>query len=165
MFERAEHQQRREQLSVHTSVTELMWQYANSCFCREHRSWWRWAGWLLSEEDMPCCSLSLFFSSSPNAWSYTTQTHTPITHSNYGFTDNAGIRGSFKVNSLIYTSRWSRYNCNIANGNWVQELCVFIAENVQQDTICSWPSTYGCLWKLQKSYQMDAVLKAAIDPA
>lgn len=53
-----------------------MWQYANSCFCREQRSWWRWAGWLLSEEDNPCCSLSLFFSSSPKAWSCTTHQHT-----------------------------------------------------------------------------------------
>lgn len=77
--------------SVHTSVTELMWQYANSCFCREHRSWWRWAGWLLSDDDVPCCSLSLFFSSSPNAWSWTTQTNqTTITAA---FSDITGVWG------------------------------------------------------------------------
>lgn len=52
-----------------TSLTLLIWQYARSCFCREHNSSCRWAGWLFSDDDVPSKNLSLFFSSSPNAWS------------------------------------------------------------------------------------------------
>lgn len=58
------------QIRVHTSLTLLMWQKASNCFCREHKSSWRWAGWLFSDDDAPSKNLSLFFSSSPKAWSY-----------------------------------------------------------------------------------------------
>lgn len=47
-----------------------MWQKASNCFCSEHKSSWRCAGWLFSDDDVPSKNLSLFFSSSPKAWSY-----------------------------------------------------------------------------------------------
>lgn len=54
---------------LHTSLMLFVWQYASSCFCKEQRSSWRWAGWLFSDEEAPTIDLSLFFSNSPKAWS------------------------------------------------------------------------------------------------
>lgn len=118
------------QWRVHTSVTELMWQYANSCFCREQSSWWRWAGWLLSDDDMPCCSLSLFFSSSPNAWSCITHTQTSGMNK-YRFTGHRHEINlqSWFVNPNIYEI-WNGSKCFIAKGNWLHSLYVVFHLNL-----------------------------------
>lgn len=123
-----------------------MWQYANSCFCREQSSWWRWAGWLLSDDDMPCCSLSLFFSSSPNAWSCITHTHTHK-HQVWTSTDSLVLQTCDLPSGLIRESKhiWNMKRFQVFYSQRelsLEMVCVCVFSKLW--FVSSW------LWKLQK---------------